>query len=443
METQYLSSAEPELLDYDRCSDWRDIAVLDALRAQSEDGNSEDAILSAVRRNRVGGATAMAPIDGERFHQFLEEECGGSRSLIAGDHICKMALSQGFRTYVAWYEVEWRGRIVEAVIAPEWGDAAQVVVIGDDPAHVRRFVEAACAYAERPAGRCLQYSDEWASSTSMDGEIGKVTWDDIVFPESLMKAVREAVEGFYGARDAFEALGFPWRRGILLIGPPGTGKTMVCKAAAAALPDLPFLYVRDLKERRQSDSIRDVFERARKLSPCILAFEDLDGFVKESNRSVFLNELDGFRNNEGILIIASSNHPERVDEALLKRPSRFDRVFHVCLPKLPERQEICRRILARPQLRERFCPDFDDRALTEQAARLSNGMTPAYLKEAFLSAALSLAQRGITGLDDRYTEETLAQLAGLKQHVRKVKDPAAAGEIDTSDEPVGFRRWEP
>ena len=114
----------------------------------------------------------------------------------------------------------------------------------------------------------------------------------------------------------------------LLIVHPGNGKTITMKAVMKdcdARGHAP-LYVKTFRGwAGEEASMQNVFDKARQMAPCVLILEDLDSLINDSNRSFFLNQLDGLQGNDGLLIIGSTNHFDRLDPALNSRPSRFDR----------------------------------------------------------------------------------------------------------------------
>lgn len=86
------------------------------------------------------------------------------------------------------------------------------------------------------------------------------------------------------------------------------------------------LYVKSFRSwKGEEGAMVDVFEKARQMAPCLVILEDLDSLINDRNRSFFLNQVDGLANNDGLLIIGTTNHLERIDPALRNRPSRFDR----------------------------------------------------------------------------------------------------------------------
>jgi SpoVK/Ycf46/Vps4 family AAA+-type ATPase len=185
--------------------------------------------------------------------------------------------------------------------------------------------------------------------------------------------------------------------------------------------DLPTLYVQSFRSRYDTDerNIEAVFDRARRIAPCAVVFEDLDAQITPGNRSFFLNQLDGFAPNAGLLVLATTNHPERLDPAIVERPSRFDRKYHFPLPGPEGRSEFLARWT------ERLDPHL--KLTQEQHASLvegTDGFSFAYLKELCLSTLLRwMKQRPTDGLYPIFS----SQLEVLRAQMRSEEESARGG----------------
>ena len=150
-------------------------------------------------------------------------------------------------------------------------------------------------------------------------------------------------------------------------------------------PSIPALYV---KSAPSTYAIRSVFSLARYFSPCLLILEDIDTIVTEQTRSYFFNEVDGLENNDGIMMVASTNHLDRLDPGLSSRPSRFDRKYLFPSPSTEERILYCE--YWRNKLKNKPLVDFPKK-LCAPIAGITQDFSFAYLKEAFVATLLAIA----------------------------------------------------
>lgn len=241
---------------------------------------------------------------------------------------------------------------------------------------------------------------------------------------------------FFDSKDVYDDLGVPWKRGLIFYGPAGNGKTVSIKALMHTLADrkdsVPTLYV---KTAPRTYDIRNIFALARQMSPCLLVLEDIDTIVTAVTRSYFFNEVDGLENNDGILMVASTNHIDQLDPGLSKRPSRFDRKYLFPLPSRAERVQYVQfwrqKLKAKPEV------EFPE-SLVEPIADITHEFSFAYIQEAFVSSLLDIAHHrnededgdeefvtGMRGGDEDLDKYELWRV--IKEQVRILRDEMDSG----------------
>jgi hypothetical protein len=316
--------------------------------------------------------------------------------------------------YNAWYDVDWRGHCLD-VIQMTWSDCGtRFWILAQRREVAEQFFSAVCAFTPEIHDEVLVFEDGyWARNESLFRSIRQASFDQLVLAGTLATDLRQDLERFFASRDVYRSYEIPWKRGILLTGPPGNGKTQAVKALLNVL-EKPCLYVRTFKSSASGQlldesNIRAIFDRARRASPCVLVLEDLDSLVTDENRSFFLNEMDGFAGNEGLATVATTNHPEKLDPALVERPSRFDRKYRFDLPGPAERLAYARKWGGR--LAEALRPSENGVIAVADA---TEGFSFAYLKELFVSALMRWVDRGETeGMDAVLLEQANALRAQM------------------------------
>jgi hypothetical protein len=297
------------------------------------------------------------------------------------------------------YDVRWEGHELVVALA-SWSEGTcnhfHFWVLARERELADAFVVAVCRFGHAPRQEILVINGErWKKDPELYAAIRASSLDDLVLPAALRDEVVEDFATFLAAREDYARLGVPWKRGVLFLGPPGNGKTH-CLRGVLGMLDLPTLYVQSFRSRYDTDerNIEEIFDRARRVAPCAVVFEDLDAQITPRNRSFFLNQLDGFAPNAGLLVLATTNHPDRLDPAIVERPSRFDRKYHFPLPVGESRAVFLARWT------ERLDPHL--KLTADQHAMLverTEGFSFAYLKELCLSAVLRwMKQRPSDGL---------------------------------------------
>jgi cell division protease FtsH len=258
----------------------------------------------------------------------------------------------------------------------------------------------------------------------------KITFADVAGADEEKEELREIVD-FLKNPKRYTEIGARVPKGVLLVGPPGTGKTYLAKAVAGEA-EVPFLSISgsDFVEMYVgvgASRVRDLFDQAKRNQPSIVFIDEIDAVgrqrgaglggghdEREQTLNQLLVEMDGFATNEGVIIIAATNRPDILDTALL-RPGRFDRQIYIGLPDIRAREAILK-IHARGKM-------LDKDADLGIVARSTPGFSPADLENLLNEAALLAASRSKKKISmDELSEAMVKVIAGPEKKSKIVSD---------------------
>ena len=257
----------------------------------------------------------------------------------------------------------------------------------------------------------------------------KVKFEDVAGLEEEKQELIEIVD-FLKRPEKYTKMGAKIPRGVLLYGKPGTGKTLIAKAIAGEA-DVPFISMSgsefiEMFAGLGASRVRKLFEKARKLAPCIVFIDEIDaigsrrtsnsGAETENNQTLnqLLVEMDGFSSEETIIVLAATNRPEMLDKALL-RPGRFDRQITIPTPDLKGRLEI----LKIHSKDKRLSDDVNLESVAEDTA----GFTGAELANILNEAAILATKNKHEGIEEEDIEEAVKKVTvGLEKRTRVMSD---------------------
>ena len=281
------------------------------------------------------------------------------------------------------------------------------------------------------ASKSLSFGKSKARMTSPDDK-NKITFKDVAGIEEEKEELEEIVE-FLKNPKKFTDMGARIPKGVLLVGQPGTGKTLLAKAVAGEA-GVPFFIMSgsDFVEMFVgvgASRVRDLFEQAKKNAPCIIFIDEIDAVgrqrgaglggghdEREQTLNQLLVEMDGFGTNEGVIVLAATNRPDVLDKALL-RPGRFDRQIVVPAPDVLAREKI----LEVHSRNKKIADDVDLKTIAKNTSGFSGADLENVLNEAALLAARrDLEQIGMKEIEDAMVKVTMGP--EKKTRVRSEKE---------------------
>jgi len=256
-------------------------------------------------------------------------------------------------------------------------------------------------FITREEGRGLELLDELEEDFYSNGPLNGAFFDMsynfmkrsemvdelLAWNPSIRKQLRKDVLDFLRLMPILSERGLPNSRGIILSGAPGTGKTMYAKSLAAEAETTTILISAEMIQQRHD--VKSVFKLARRLSPALIIIEDIDTagtvsrkFTDHPILGEYLQAMDGMESNNGVVILATTNHTENIDPAISDRPGRFDRIIEVPLPDKNQRKEIIQNLM-----RNMPTKIHSGKAIDKIASK-SKGLSGAWIREVVQTAMI-------------------------------------------------------